>query len=1440
MAHMRPHSPPSTLRSIALVVLLLGAAWGVLIVTAPSVAATHYVRGLITTDTVWGDDANDTTYVVMRDVTVRAPATLTIRPGTTVKFDPGTHLFVEASLVADGTSGKLITFGPNNTASVFPWGGVQFNASSSGSVSWSTFDRADRAVTAISSSPALRDITVVQAAIGFAIVSSDSEVSNNVILRASIFGVYLNTSSGRVEGNVINGTSIAIHVEQPGTPVISGNTITNVSGGFAIGIAVSSATADISGNTITGIQGARGANGVAPGADGRDGGIALGIYVTGAPTASITRNTISMLFGGRGGDGAANTAGAGGRGGNGGTAAGIIVASTPDALVEENSVSGLNGGRGGAGGGSGFTNNGGRGGDAGATIGIEVAFATTGGGANRNQITDLVGGIGGSGGPGATTDGDGGVGGDAYGVFMTTVAQSGASRNTIQNLRGGLGGNTSANGAGRGNGARGGSASGVEVLSVVQTATSDSNTIKTLTGGDGGRGVRGGYGGNVTGAIVLGSNDGAFNATSITLNDVQAVTGGEGGIGAKFGGNGGSAAGLASILATPTLASNAIAALQGGRGGDAVDGNDGGRGGDAFGIIGGLVANGWSSGDSISGVTKGGAGAGPPAQGSYADGVYVLGNATFTSRLTIENGTFSSVGSYDFYVDNYTEAVALSTPFATHAVQAAGNLTVRTFLEVDVLWPNGLTPVAEAHILVDDNGSPIWDRSTATGIQSWIVVTDRRYIDSNTATDNRTTVKVTYGSYAFRSNPRDVDMATSHPEAFVMIDQDAPTSTAGTLPAYENTRTFSVGYAASDGNGTGVASVTLWYRTGGSATWTSYATQSGNIGQFSFTAAGDGTYEFATTATDVAGNAEAVPPANDTWTIVDTIRPGSHVDAQPPYETSNSFVVSWSPDAGVTDIATYTIQYSTGGGWVNWLVDTPSTSGTFNAGAQGVYAFRSIATDAAGNVEVAPAGNDTWTIVDTIRPFSHTRPLPAYEMSTSFAVAWEPQLDTTDIASYEIDVRDNGGGWTIWIPTTIAVSATFVSGVDGHTFEFRSIATDRAGNRELPLSGNDSWTVVDLTPPDSSMIALPAYENALQFTISWGPVAGTSDIAAYRVQSKDGAAAWMDLSGYTDTAATSASFVGVDTHVYAFRTIARDRAGNVEPTPPGNDTWTIVDVGRPYVTATEPIGANTNTTPLIRITFNEPMDQNSVEQAFSITPAINGVFAWSTNGRVVTFTPARELQAGTLYFVVIDTGAKDLAGNSIPQSKSFGFTTASAGVTFSDFWWILLAVGAVAGGTLFLVMRRRAASASKHARAASATKASEAILEDVFLLYHRDGLLIKHETRRLRPDIDTDILSGMLTAVQAFVKDALRGDDSGDLNEMTVGHMHILIGRGKWLVLAARIEGDGSESWTDQIQRCIQDMEDHHWDQLEDWEGDMALAGILAPYVKKLIRGEYA
>src|SRR5437762_1786915 len=755
-------------------------------------------------------------WVMYGNVTVNLGATLTLLPGTTVLADPSVHLYVRGTLRADGSSGGLITFGANRTGvGVGAWGGVQFNASAMGSLSWASFDRVDRAVTVLGPtpiSPWIHDNTVIQAGIGFAFLTgSTSTLSSNTIRRTASFGVYVNASSIFVDRNTINGTTVAIQLEQPGTSTVSSNTITNVSSTFAAGISVwYGATANIINNTISGVRALAGSGGPTSGSNGRDGGVALGVFVNAAPAASVSFNSIDTIIAGNGGNGAANTSvGPGGRGGRGGSAAGIVVAATPDVSIYGNDIKALTGGRGGAGGG------------------------------------------------GAPTD----------------------------------------------NGARGGDATSISVVPILGSSTVHANTIDSLTGGFGGtRGPIGGQGGNATGVIAFGNNDGLFNATSVTYDWISTLTGGQGGNGRTAGGNGGSASGIGVVFATPTLGSDTILTLQGGRGGDSTGAN-GGRGGDATGVIGALVADGRSSFDSITSVIKGAAGNGPPVQTSYGIGFNFVGNATFTSRFTVDNASFAFVGNYEFFVNNYSWAVSVNTPFTRPAVMPAGNLTVQNFLDVEAFWPDGFTPVTGARIIIQDNGVDIWNRTAATGDQSWILVTDRVYIGSNTAKDNVTKGRVTYSSYVFGNSPRNVDMSTSHTETFTMVDLVPPTSAANALPTYENSTSFFVYYTASDGFGTGLGNITLWYRQGESVVWIKFATQAAaSSGQFAFVAASNGHYEFATTANDLAGNTQPGPTANNTWTMIDTLTPGSHVNALPQYKNSMSFTVTWAPDTGVTDI----------------------------------------------------------------------------------------------------------------------------------------------------------------------------------------------------------------------------------------------------------------------------------------------------------------------------------------------------------------------------------------------------------------------------------------------------------------------------------------------------------------------------------------------------------
>src|SRR5438552_97490 len=888
--------------------------------------------GHLTIDERW--DLSCPAWHMVGNVTVDPGVTLRIDPRVTVTADSWIHLYIRGKLTADGAAGQLITFKPTTSASTIPWGGVQFNASSTGSLTFASLTYAERAIYATQSSPT---------------------ISDNVIDTA-FFGILLEASSSSALRNRINYTNIAIQASTLGNVVLSSNIITNLTGNPALGIYVTNLqSASILSNTIQNAVASNGRTPPTPGGRGTDGGYAVGILVNGTPSATIDGNMMTRLWGGQGGNGAASSAGNGGRGGDGGSAGGVVTFGVGNLDVSSNSIANILGGHGGNGG---------------------TSSAGTGVGGN------------------------GGNGGGAAGVQSTSSASS----------------------------------------------------------------------------------------AQWTLNFFSGITAGSAGDGG--GGSGGRVSGLAAFHVALISDSNVLDTLIGGRGGNSfIPANPAGRGGDSTAFIAALVPAGNSHSDTIQTVTKGAAGTGTGSPKSYGVGAIAIGNTTTQTRLTLTNMTLTAIGDLDLSIGNYTEATTVNTPFSTakFAVQFAANLTVRNFLAVATFWPNNSTYLGASHVHVDDDGLTAWDLTTPSGLAQWLLVTDRVYQQSTTKIhDNVTRVTVSYPGASFWSNPRSVDMATSHTENFGMVDVTAPTSSALPLPTYKNTLTFGITYTYDDGNGTGVQSMTLWYRGGGLATWTLHATQVvPNAGGFCFTASGDGTYEFYTTATDKAGNSQAPPSGsspNNTWTIVDTVRPGSHVNPLPTYETTPSFLVSWAPDAGVTDIVAYRIQYNSGSGWLDWLADTHSTSGTFTPTSQGSYAVQSIARDPPGNFWIAPWGNDTWTIVDTILPRSKTLPLPGYETSSPFSGTWQPAEGTADIASYRIEVNDNGAGWALWIASTTATSGSY-SGQDGHTYQFRSIATDNAGNVESK-STNDSWTIVDMSPPDSVVTTLPPFENTVQFTVS--------------------------------------------------------------------------------------------------------------------------------------------------------------------------------------------------------------------------------------------------------------------------------------------------------------------------------------------------------------------
>lgn len=132
----------------------------------------------------------------------------------------------------------------------------------------------------------------------------------------------------------------------------------------------------------------------------------------------------------------------------------------------------------------------------------------------------------------------------------------------------------------------------------------------------------------------------------------------------------------------------------------------------------------------------------------------------------------------------------------------------------------------------------------------------------------------------------------------------------------------------------------------------------------------------------------------------------------------------------------------------------------------------------------------------------------------------------------------------------------------------------------------------------------------------------------------------------------------------------------------------------------------------------------------------------------------------------------------------------------------------------------------------------DAIIDEIFLLYN-DGRLIKHHTRRIRPALDEKIFSSMLVAVQNFVKDSY-GLEEGLLEEMKFGDYRILIGMGRYVILATVIAGGGDlDKLKNQIRKAINELENAYQEILIRWDGNIdALAGVNR-FIEYLLLGNY-
>jgi hypothetical protein len=230
---------------------------------------------------------------------------------------------------------------------------------------------------------------------------------------------------------------------------------------------------------------------------------------------------------------------------------------------------------------------------------------------------------------------------------------------------------------------------------------------------------------------------------------------------------------------------------------------------------------------------------------------------------------------------------------------------------------------------------------------------------------------------------------------------------------------------------------------------------------------------------------QGVDPAKQALNTIDAVAPTSSVTGLAAFSPA-SFTVSWSgqDDPGGSGIASYDVYVSDNGGeFTLWQQDTTATSATFTGVDGDIYAFYSVAFDNAGNAQPAPMSGQVTTTVDATPPTSSVSALPAFSPA-SFLVSWSgSDGNGSGIASYDIDVSDDGEPFTLWQSDTTQTSATY-TGVVSHTYGFYSVATDNVGNVEpTPAAAEASTTIVSPLAVTSIAAVSPNPRNTPVSTI---------------------------------------------------------------------------------------------------------------------------------------------------------------------------------------------------------------------------------------------------------------------------------------------------------------------------------------------------------------------
>ena len=125
-------------------------------------------------------------------------------------------------------------------------------------------------------------------------------------------------------------------------------------------------------------------------------------------------------------------------------------------------------------------------------------------------------------------------------------------------------------------------------------------------------------------------------------------------------------------------------------------------------------------------------------------------------------------------------------------------------------------------------------------------------------------------------------------------------------------------------------------------------------------------------------------------------------------------------------------------------------------------------------------------------------------------------------------------------------------------------------------------------------------------------------------------------------------------------------------------------------------------------------------------------------------------------------------------------------------------------------------------------------VEQIFLIHRETGLLLQHVSAEAVAAPDGDMVSGMLTAIQDFVRDSF-AEQGQSLDSMKVGDLTVWIEVGPHALAAAVIRGNPPQDLHTQLQTALEKIHADLGEPLTGFEGDTTPFELARHYLESCL-----